>query len=92
MCSCCLVLANGLFSMSEFALIASRKTHLRQQAQRGRRGPALALELVENPDRFLPTVQIGITLVGILSGAFGGVTLAALLDDQIERVEFPGPL
>ncbi len=82
-----LVLINGLFSMSELAIVASRKTRLKQQAAEGHRGSAIALDFVENPDRFLPTVQIGITLVGVFTGAFGGVTLAAILDDWLERFD-----
>jgi putative hemolysin len=81
-----LVLANGAFAMSEIALVSVRKPRLQQLAQRGSRGAARALEQAESPDRFLSTVQIGITLIGILAGAFGGATIAAQIDQQLETV------
>lgn len=71
-----LVLANGIFSMSEMALVSSRKARLRQRSEEGNTGARLALELSENPNDFLSTVQIGITLIGTLAGAFGGATIA----------------
>ena len=75
----CLIVINGLFSMTEIAVVSSRRVRLARAAADGSAGAAKAIELQENPDRFLSTVQIGITLVGILSGAFGG----ALLSDEI---------
>ena len=72
-----LILLNGVFSMSEAAVIAARKARLQQQAESGETGAALALGLAQEPNRFLSTVQVGITLVGILTGAFGGATIAA---------------
>ena len=74
-----LFVANGVFSMSEMALVSSRKSRLKQLAEAGDPGAAAALRLVESPNRFLPTVQIGITLIGLLAGAFSGATLAAEL-------------
>lgn len=74
-----LILANGLFAMAEIALISARKTRLQQWANEGNARARLALELANTPSRFLATVQIGITLVGILAGAFAGVTLAERL-------------
>jgi putative hemolysin len=71
-----LMLANGLFAMTEMAVVSSRKTRLKALAERGDKKARLALALAEAPDRFLPTVQIGITLVGLLAGAFGGITIA----------------
>lgn len=71
-----LILANGLFSMSEMAVVSSRKARLRQRADDGSKGAALALQLAENPHDFLSTVQVGITLIGTLAGAFGGATVA----------------
>jgi len=73
---CLLILVNGLFSMSEMAIVSARKTRLQQQAEAGAKGARAALELSEEPTRFLSTVQVGITLIGILSGAFGGATIA----------------
>ncbi len=71
-----LLLANGVFAMAELAVVSSRKTRLRQLAEGGDAGALAALELANNPNRFLPTVQIGITLVGLLAGTFGGITVA----------------
>jgi putative hemolysin len=80
-----LVLANGVFSMSEIAVVASRKIRLQHRAQEGDRRARAALALAEAPAQFLSTVQVGITLIGILSGAYGGAMLsgplAAVLDD-----------
>lgn len=71
-----LLTLNGLFAMAEIAIVSAKKARLRQQADEGNRGARLALELAENPERFLSTVQIGITLVGVLAGAYGGTSLA----------------
>jgi magnesium and cobalt exporter, CNNM family len=74
-----LLIANGLFSMSEMAVVSSRKPRLQKRASDGDKGAQAALELAGNPGPFLSTVQIGITLVGILAGAFGGATIAEKL-------------
>lgn len=74
-----LILLNGLLSMSEIAVVSSRKVRLQQRAVKGNIGARVALDLAESPGRFLSTVQIGITLVGILAGAFGGATIAESL-------------
>ncbi len=71
-----LLLVNGVFAMAEIAIISSRKARLQQLADEGNRRARTALELARNPNRFLATVQIGITMVGILAGAFGGATIA----------------
>lgn len=71
-----LFIANGLFAMTEMAVISSRKGRLQLMAERGNAGALAALALAESPNRFLSTVQTGITLVGLLAGAFGGATLA----------------
>jgi magnesium and cobalt exporter, CNNM family len=71
-----LVLLNGFFAMSELAVVSSRKGRLKQMADDGRRGARTAMILADDPGRFLPTVQIGITLIGVLAGAFSGATLA----------------
>ena len=67
-----LILLNGFFAMSETALVSSRKARLRQRAEEGDGGARAALELADSPNRFLSTVQIGISLIGVLAGAFGG--------------------
>lgn len=74
-----LVIINGLLSMSELSIISSRKARLRALADSGDHKARTALELSESPDRMLSTVQIGITMMGILSGAFGGAELAEIL-------------
>jgi putative hemolysin len=71
-----LLAANGLFAMTEIAVVSARKTRLRQLAETGDLKARAALALAESPNRFLATVQVGITLVGVLAGAFGGATLA----------------
>jgi putative hemolysin len=71
-----LLALSGVFAMTELAVVSSRKTRLRVMAADGNVGARTALALAESPNRFLPTVQIGITLVGLLAGAFGGITLA----------------
>lgn len=74
-----LTLLNGVLAMSELAVVSSRPVRLRLLADQGNRGAAIAIRLAEDPGRFLSTVQIGITLVGVLSGAFSGATLGARL-------------
>lgn len=70
-----LVLLNGVFAMSELAIVSARKARLQSMAKKGRRGAQVALELAADPGRFLSTVQIGITLIGILAGAYSGASL-----------------
>jgi putative hemolysin len=67
-----LLIANGVFAMSEIAIVSSRKARLQERADRGDAKARTALDLANAPNEFLSTVQIGITLVGILAGAFGG--------------------
>lgn len=74
-----LTLFNGLLAMSELAIVSSREARLKVMAEQGNRGAAIALRLADQPGRFLSSVQIGITLVGILSGAFSGATLGVRL-------------
>ncbi len=82
-----LLVLSGVFAMTELAVVSSRKTRLRLMAAAGNSGAKAALALAESPNRFLPTVQIGITLVGLLAGAFGGITVA----EQIAAVLKPLP-
>ena len=83
-----LILANGFFAMSEIAVVSARKTRLEQQAQDGDQKAQAALALAREPNQFLATIQIGITLVGILAGAFGGATIARELADVLDQVPF----
>ena len=86
-----LLIANGVFSMAEIAVVSAKKARLRRLADQGNGKARIALELAESPNRFLSTVQIGITLVGIFAGAFGGATLAAKLALPIGQVAFLAP-
>ena len=81
-----LIVANGLFAMSELAIVAARKSRLQDWAENGNARAKSALELAENPNQFFSTVQIGITLVGILAGAFGGRTLASELSAYLSEI------
>ena len=81
-----LVLLNGFLAMSEIAVVSSRRGRLRHMAQTGARGARRALKLAEDPTGFLSTVQIGITLVGILAGAYSGATLAGPLGEALAPV------
>ncbi len=82
-----LLLLNGFFAMSEIAVVSASKPLLRQMAKQGHAGAERALSLAEDPGRFLSTVQVGITLVGILAGAYGGATIAEKLTPTLN--EFP---
>ncbi len=86
-----LLLCNGVFAMTEIALVSSRRTRLKQSADQGNQGARQALRLLENPERFLSSVQIGITLVGLLAGAYAGTTVAARLAPLLEKVELFRP-
>lgn len=86
-----LLIANGVFAMAEIAVVSSKKARLRRLADQGNGKARTALELAESPNRFLSTVQIGITLVGIFAGAFGGATLATKLAGPIAQVSFFAP-
>ncbi len=81
-----LVLVNGLLAMSELAVVSARKDRLRARAAAGSRGASVALSLAGNPSRLLSTIQIGITLVGVGAGAFGGATLGADLGTALGRL------
>lgn len=81
-----LVLLNGFFAMAEMALVRAKGTRLQADADAGRKGAALALKLQANPSRLLSTVQIGITLVGIVAGAYGGATLSVYVEAWIRPI------
>ena len=71
-----LVIINGILAMTEMAMVSSRKARLQQRADNGDTGAQKALDTLKNPNKFLSSIQIGITLVGILAGVFGGATVA----------------
>ncbi len=70
-----LIILNGVFAMSEIALISARKNRLENAAKKGNQSAQVALDLANSPNKFLSTVQIGITLIGILTGIFSGDTI-----------------
>ena len=86
-----LLLANGVFAMAEIAVVSSRRARLEHLASSGDRLARKALALKESPNRFLATVQIGITLVGIVAGVFGGATLAGKLGKVLPLGEYSEP-
>lgn len=80
-----LIALNGIFSMSEFALVSAKKTRLKQREEEGDKRAAVALKLANEPTPFLSTIQIGITLVGIFTGAFGGATVSEEFAAYLEK-------
>jgi putative hemolysin len=81
-----LLCANGVFAMTEIAVVSARKARLKRLAETGDERAIAALKLAESPNRFLSTVQIGITLIGILAGAVGGATIAENIRDELQSV------
>jgi len=81
-----LIVLNGIFAMSELAIVSSRRVRLQQLAEDGRPGAQRALELADDPTRFLSTIQVGITSIGILIGAIGEATFADHLREPLARI------
>jgi putative hemolysin len=86
-----LILLNAFFAMSELALVSARRARLQGMADAGHRGARAALTLAEDPSRLLSTVQVGITLVGIFAGAFGGATLSVPVREWLQTLPVVGP-
>ena len=86
-----LILFNGVNAMAEIAVVSSRKNRLKKLADEGDLRAKVALDLAENPTRFLSTVQVGITLIGILAGAMGGARLAERLVPTLQEIPFLAP-
>ena len=84
-----LVALNGVFAMSELAIVSSRRPRLEAMARTGRRGARAAIDLAADPGRFLSTVQIGITLIGILAGAYSGASLGGPVGERLARLGVP---
>jgi putative hemolysin len=84
-----LVVLNGVFALSELAIVSARRSRLNTLAAEGRRGASRALALAADPGRFLSTVQIGITAVGLAAGAYSGATLTADLADYLMQMGLP---
>ena len=81
-----LIFLNGLFAMSELAIVSARTSRLEAMAKDGNRGARTAIKLASNPGKFLSTVQIGITLIGILAGAYSGASLGGPVGERLERL------
>src|SRR3569832_1971561 len=86
-----LILANGLFAMTEIAVVSARKARLQQWANVGNRRAQNALDLANSPNRFLATIQVVITLVTLLTGAYGGSTIAEKIAVHLEPFAWLSP-
>ena len=84
-----LIISNGILAMSEIALVSLRKANLAADAKRGSKSAKRAIELAENPERFFSTVQIGITLIGILTGIYSGDAIAGKLGARLRELGIP---
>ncbi len=87
-----LIVLNGLLAMTEIAIVSSRKARLEEKAKRGSKNAKLALALSLEPEKFLSAIQVGITLVGIISGVYGGVALTEDLVPHVEQISFLKPI
>ncbi|MXO86748.1 DUF21 domain-containing protein [Altererythrobacter aurantiacus] len=87
-----LILLNGVFAMSELAIVSARTSRLRSAAKKGRAGAQTALDLAADPGKFLSTVQIGITLIAILTGAFSGASLEGPVGERLAAIGIPADI
>lgn len=87
-----LIILTGYLSMAELAVVSVRKAKMQKYIDEGNENAQIVLDLLEDPNEFLSTVQIGISLIGVLTGAFGGVTLAEPLAKLISFVPYNGPI
>lgn len=81
-----LIALNGVFAMSELAIVSAREARLKGMVKAGKHGAQRALDLAADPGKFLSTVQIGITLIGIIAGAYSGASLGGPVADRLERL------
>lgn len=86
-----LILLNGFFALSEIAVVSSKKTKLEMERKKGSKGAEAALKLQADPDNFLSSVQVGITLIGIINGAYGGATLASSIEPFFRQFAIIAP-
>ncbi len=86
-----LLIVNGIFAMYEIALVSARRSSLEDEAKSGRMGARTALVLLAEPEKVLSAIQVGITLIGIVSGAYGGLTLAGDVAPLLKNVSFLAP-
>ena len=84
-----LILLNGVFALSELSIVSSRKSRLKALQDQGVSGAEVALRLADDPGRFLSTVQIGITLIGLLAGAFSGAALGEAMGQRLLEAGAP---
>ena len=84
-----LILLNGVFALGELAIVSARTARLRAAADKGNGGARIALELAANPGKFLSTVQIGITLIGIIAGAYSGASLGGPVGERLTALGLP---
>ncbi|MEE3154245.1 MAG: CNNM domain-containing protein, partial [Pseudomonadota bacterium] len=84
-----LIVLNGVFAMSELAIVSARTARLRSAAQQGNGSAQIALQLAAEPGKFLSTVQIGITLIGIIAGAYSGASLGGPVGERLELLGVP---
>ena len=87
-----LILLNGLFSMSELAIVSARPARLKVSAEKGSGAAQTAIDLAADPGKFLSTVQIGITLIGIVAGAYSGASLGEPVGERLARLGVPGSI
>lgn len=85
-----LILLNGVFALAELAIVSSRRERLQMLVDSGHKGASIALEMSQEPTALLSTVQVGITLIGILAGAFGGASLSDELTQLVEPLPVIG--
>jgi len=81
-----LILVNGYLSGTEIAVVTARKSHIKQLAEAGKKNAKIFLKLKEEPDRFLATIQIGITIVGVLASAIGGAAAIEVIKPILQKV------
>ena len=86
-----LMLLNGIFAMCEMALVSSKKARLAEKASKGNKNAVLVLQLIDNPDKFLSAIQVGITLIGILAGVYGGQAFASDLEKYLINFSWLAP-
>src|SRR5689334_10989012 len=86
-----LILLNGVFSVAEISVVSARKARLQQWSNDGNPQAQAALKLANQPNHFFSTVQLGVTLIGILAGAFGGATIADSLTVVLRRIPWLAP-
>lgn len=86
-----LIVLNGFFALSEIAVVSSSKTKLESERKKGNSGAETALKLKADPDNFLSAVQVGITLIGIVNGAYGGSTLSVYVEPFFRQFAWSAP-